>query len=80
MKQKNSHCSELHLIMTAFKGIKWQQILKLVLSVPTHFKCYHINYYEGESKVLQYFGNVRHNTTALDGSAKVVKMMNRIGL
>ena len=32
-----------------------------------------LNYY-GESKVLQYFGNIRHNSTALDAFVEVVKL------
>ena len=30
---------------------------------------------EGESKVLQYFGNMRHNLAAIDAFAKFVKVM-----
>ena len=36
--------------------------------------------YQGESKVLQNFGNLRYNLTALDVFAKVVKVTNCIGL
>ena len=33
-------------------------------------------YYESESKVLQYFGKVKHNSASLDTFAKVMKVMN----
>ena len=32
-----------------------------------------------ESKVLQYFGNERHNSAALDAFVKVMKMANQTG-
>ena len=35
--------------------------------------------YLGESKVLQYFDNVRHNSTALDAFAKFVKVICHTG-
>ena len=31
-------------------------------------------------KVLQYFGNVRHNLATLDAFAKIIKVMNHTGL
>ena len=36
--------------------------------------------YEGESKVLQYFGNMRHNLAASDALATVMKVTNFSGL
>ena len=36
--------------------------------------------YEGESKVLQYFGNMRHISAVLDAFAEVVKLTNHTGL
>ena len=36
--------------------------------------------YKNESKVLQYFSNVRYNLAALDVLVEVVKVMNHIGL
>ena len=36
--------------------------------------------YQGESKVLQYFGNVRHNSIALDVLAEGVKVTSHTGL
>ena len=36
--------------------------------------------YLGESKVLLYFGSMRHNSVAPDGFAKIVKVMNLTGL
>ena len=36
--------------------------------------------YEGETKVLQYFGNVKHNFVALERFAKIMKVMNYTGL
>ena len=35
---------------------------------------------KGESKVLQYFGNMRLNLVAPDGFTEVMKVMNHIGL
>ena len=39
-----------------------------------------IHIYSGESKVLPYFGNVRHNSVALDAFAEVVKKTNQTEL
>ena len=36
--------------------------------------------YSGESKVLQYFGNVEHNSTVLDAFADVMKVTNHTKL
>ena len=37
-------------------------------------------FYLSESKVLQYFGNVRHNSAAADAFTEGVKVMNHNGL
>ena len=37
-------------------------------------------YLLGESKVWQYFGNVRHNSVAPDAFANIGKRMNQTGL
>ena len=37
-------------------------------------------YYEGESKILPYFGNVGHNLVAPDTFVEVVKVTNHTGL
>ena len=34
--------------------------------------------YQGESKVLQYFGSMRHNLAAPDAFAEVMKVMNKL--
>ena len=36
--------------------------------------------YKSESKVLQYFSNVRHNSAAVDAFVEIVKVTNHIGL
>ena len=36
--------------------------------------------YLGESKILQYFNNVRYNLAVPDAFAEVVKVMNHTGL
>ena len=36
--------------------------------------------YKGESKVLQYFGNVKHNLAAVNVFNEVVKVVNYTGL
>ena len=56
-------------------------LLILVLFSISKFNLFfsHLVYYTGKSKVLQYLGNVRHNSTALDTFAKVMKVMNYTG-
>ena len=39
-----------------------------------------IEKYLSESKLLQYFGNARHNSVALDAFTEVVKVTNHTGL
>ena len=36
--------------------------------------------YKGESKILQYFGNIENNSAALDAFAGVLKVTNYTGL
>ena len=56
--------------------LKWMhQIIFLIKSF-----CFCNNFYLGESKVLQYFGIVRHHVAASDAFAKVVKVTNNTGL
>ena len=43
------------------------------------FLDFHMNYWD-ETKILQYFGNLRHNLTTLNVFAEVVKVTNHIEL
>ena len=57
-------------ILTVWKGFK-------------ELRCFigwDINLFLDESKILQYFGNVRHNSSALDAFVEVVVVSNNTGL
>ena len=69
------------LIFTILGSIKQKAFFLFLNSLSFFLSFFHIlTIYKDESKVLQYFGNVTHNSAASDAFVEVMKVMNHFGL